>query len=398
MLSELGLTVAREIPGHLAVGLLNGSLTAHGGVVRNGLGQIVAHLAQPAGAASLASLIPGAAALTTAVGPAAAMALPAMAAVGSVVNVGQMYMLSRDVQVLQQTVDKVLSLSMATTALSGLGLVTSIAGFAYLSQRLSKIDAKLNALQKQVAKIRALIQSQQRAQLLAAIDYLRQAETAQDERVRHDLLMQAKSTFTMLTHYYRDLWADAESIGEVEGVDEYFALSFMGAALATNELGMREAAHEELMRNYEAWRTLARRHCGRLMLGDDPQRLLDASLVNELPTRELVATLDFVNGTNKGIDWLDDLRTQATSVGSKAFSALPGRVQRMFPSKEEKPAIELASRLRARDVVLNADSAHFGFLAEKKLSASGFASAVNRALVEQGNVPVCITGVPQATA
>ena len=37
MLSELGLTVAWEIPGHLAVGLLNGSLTPHGGVVRSEL-------------------------------------------------------------------------------------------------------------------------------------------------------------------------------------------------------------------------------------------------------------------------------------------------------------------------------------------------------------------------
>lgn len=380
MLAELGLAVTREIPGNVITGLLNQTLSLHGGVVRNGLGQIVAHLATPAGAASLASLVPG----------------PAMLAslAGSVTNVGQFYMLSRDVQAVQQSVNSVLSLSMATTVLSGLGLATSIAGFAYLSRRLSRIDAKLNALEKQVREIRTLIQSQQKAQLLAAIDYLRQAETTLDERLRHDLLMQAKAGFTTLTHYYRELWAEAAEIAQVEGVDEYFTLAFTGAALAASELGMRDAAWSDLTRHYEEWRVLARRHCGRLLVGDDPQRLLAASLVRDLPARDLVATLDFVNGTERGIGWIDDLRGQSTSIVSKARSALPNRVQRMISSRDEKPAIELSSRLRARDVVLNADAAHFGFLAEKKISASWFSAAMNESLIAQGNEPICISAEP----
>ncbi len=384
MLSELGLTVAREIPGNVLVGLLNGTLTAHGGVVRNGLGQIVAHLAQPSGVASLASLIPGPAMLTS--------------VLGSVANAGQIYMLSRDVQVVQQTVNNVLSLSMATTALSGLGLVTSIAGFAYLSRRLGRIDAKLNALEKQVKEIRTLIQSQQKAQLLAAIDHLKQAESAPDERLRHDLLMQAKAGFTTLTHYYRELWAHAAEISQVEGIDEYFALAFTGAALAASELGMRDAASSDFTQHYEEWRELARRHCSRILLGDAPQRLLDPSLVSDLPTRELVATLDFAHGTNRGIDWIDDLRGETTSIVSKARSALPDRVQKLISSKDEKAAIELSSRLRARDQVLNAEASHFGFLADKRISANRFAAVVNEALVENGNLPICVSEASQTGA
>jgi hypothetical protein len=54
---------------------------------------------------------------------------------GSLINAGQLYSIGRDVQQVQQTANTILQVSMAGTALAGLGVVTSVAGFAYLSQR-----------------------------------------------------------------------------------------------------------------------------------------------------------------------------------------------------------------------------------------------------------------------
>ena len=49
LLPELGLTVARQIPVEMIGGLLSGGYSLHGGVIRNGAGQIVSHLATVGG-------------------------------------------------------------------------------------------------------------------------------------------------------------------------------------------------------------------------------------------------------------------------------------------------------------------------------------------------------------
>lgn len=393
MLSSLGLVVAREIPASLLPGLISRAYSVHGGVIRDGVGRIVCHLVTGGATSTLASLIPGA------------------GLVGSVVNAGQIYAVGRDVKAVQKTVNtvldvtkanaaliqqvqesvgSVLSVSMANTALSGLGLVTSVAGFAYLSHRLNQVDAKLAQLEKQIKELRHLIQSQQKAQLHTAIDCLRQSELTTDDRLRHELLMQSKSNFTTLAHYYKELWSNASEIHEVDGVDEYFTLAFTGAALATSELGMADVAYSELSRHYDDWKALARRHCSTQMLREDPQRLMKASWVKDLPTRELIETLDFVHDTQRGIDWIDELRGQTTSMADKARSSIPRPFQRFVTVTDEKPGIDFARRLRARDDVLNTNVVHFDFLRDKKISANHFANEVKGVLSQNGDVPICI--------
>lgn len=391
MLSSLGLAVAREIPLAFVPSLLSGAFNVHGGVIRNGLGQIVGHLATPATASSIASLIPGLNTLTSAI------------------NTGQIYAVGRNVKLVQGTVDTVLSatmantallqqvqqtisttlsVSMAGTALSGLGLVTSVAGFAYLSHRLDKVDAKLAQLEKQIKEIRHLIQSQQKAQLHTAIDCLRQSELTSNKKLRHELLMQSKSNFTTLAHYYRELWTNSNEIHEVDGVDEYFTLAFTGAALATSELGMADVAFAELNRHYADWKVLARKHCEKQMIRDDPQRFMDSTYVKDLPARELIDTLDFVHDDQRGIEWIDELRSQSSTFRMPRPS-LPGSWQ-PFSQPDEKPGIEFARRLLARNNVLSTSVAHFDFLKSKKISASHFANEVKSALSDHGDGPICI--------
>lgn len=126
------------------------------------------------------------------------------------------------------------------------------------------------------------------------------------------------------------------------------------------------------------------------MLRDDPQRLMDSALVKDLPVRELIATLDFVNNSERGIDWIDNLRSQPISMVQRARSSLPGPFQRLNTPPDEKPGIELARRLRARDRVLGANVAHFDFLSDRKISANGFANEVKSVLSQYGDDPICI--------
>lgn len=372
MLSTLGLEVTRTIPFSQLAGLALGTHKVYGGVIRNQLGQIASHLVAGTANSFPSSLIPG------------------LGTIGSLINAAQLYSVGRDVQQVQQTVNTVLQVSMASTALAGLGLVTSVAGFAYLNQRLNKVDAKLSQLEKQIKEIRLLVQSRQKAELHTAIDCLRQAELAKNDPLRHDLLMQSKSLFTTLAHYYRELWINAGEMNEIEGVDEYFTLAFMGGALATSELGLSDVAFIEMKRHYDDWQTHARRHCDKHLLRGAPQRLMDESMVDDLPARELIDTLDFVNNTSKGIDWIDELRRLPTSLGPALQKSLPGAFQRFVAPASEKPAIEFANRLRARDNVLSANIAHFEFLADKKISANYFASQVKEILLQNDGAAVCI--------
>lgn len=376
MFSDLGLEVARHIPASQLAGILLGSHTVHGGVVRDGLGRITSHLVT-GGATSLASSF-----------------LPGVGLLGSLINAGQLYSIGRDVQQVQQTANTILQVSMAGTALAGLGVVTSVAGFAYLSHRLNKIDDKLSRIEKDIKAIKSLLQCKQKAELHTAIDQLRQAELNANAHLRHDLLMRSMELFTMLTHFYKEQWVNAEEINQTDGLDEYFTLAFTGAALATSELGMSAAASTELKRHFGDWQTHARRHCHKHMLGDAPQRLMDESIVQDLSTRELVDMLDFVNDTRRGIDWIDDLRRQSTSLVPAFHKALPDALQRFVAPASEKPAIDFAKRLRARDNVLSANIAHFDFLANKKISASYFAGEVKRIVLQYKDKPVCIYSLP----
>lgn len=377
MLSSIGLEVARQIPVSQLSGILLGTHTVHGGVIRDGLGRITSHLVTGGGAQSLfSSFIPG------------------LGTIGSLINAGQLYSVGKNVQQVQQTVNTVLQVSMAGTALAGLGLVTSVAGFAYLNQRLKNVDAKLSQLEKHIKEVKLILQSQQRAQLHTAIDCLRQAELTTNQSLRHDLLMQSKSDFTTLSHFYREQWINAAEMNETEGVDEYFTLAFMGSALATSELGMSDVACIEMKRHYDDWQTHARRHCDTHLLRGAPQRLMDASMVVDMPTRELIDTLDFINNTNKGLDWIDEIRGLPTSLGPAVKKSLPGFFQRFVAPVNEKTAIEFSKRVRARNNVLSANIAHFDFLADKKISVNNFSSQVRQALLDSGNAPICLVRQP----
>ena len=46
---------------------------------------------------------------------------------------------------------------------------------------------------------------------------------------------------------------------------------------------------------------IARKHCGKLLLRDDPARLFDARYVQSVPAANLIRFLDFTNDSNRGV-------------------------------------------------------------------------------------------------
>lgn len=369
MISGVALEVARAIPTEYLPGLISGVYKLHGGVLRDGAGRIVAHLVMPEMAtAAASSLVPG------------------LNVISSLITTGQIMTLGRSIEQVRQAVDTVLTTTVAGAALSGLGLVTSVGGFAYLRGRLDKLDAKLSRLQDRIKKIEDLLKSGKKAELYAALDTLRQADQLRrDASVHRELLLQCKNNFDPLAHYYREVWMNAAVPEEVEGADEFYALSFTGAAYAASELGMGAAASEVFRSHLESWSTFARQQVEKQMVAGDLGRLLDGELVETLPAEELVELLDFAHGTNRGVAWFDDLRRAPTSMMRAVDPFKRSRVEK------ERPKIEVARRLRARHQVLDSTAAHFSLLADAELSSSDFERLVHEVKAEHGSEPVLIS-------
>jgi len=348
MLSELGLIVAREIPVKYLVGIAKGQLTVHGGVVRNLAGQIAGHLA-----------IPGSSAISTVAGR-----VPGVGTASSLVANMQLVSLSRDVQ-------KVLNLSMANTALAGLGLATSIVGFVYLTARINQIDRKLDELTEDVKDIKAIVQSAQRARLLAAVDAYQLACETRDADKHQHFLMQARNSFAELAHHYKSQIGGLSRLAEIEVSEGHFVVACLGNAICTSDLGMGETAAKDLARHYADWKALAKEHCSKLLDLKNATRLLDGRYVNDLPAATLIRLLSFAHGKERGVEWVDELRRPLGKIKLPDFGTI------------DQPRIEFAKALCARNDVLDSYVAHFAFLGAKKVSATAFSKVIEESCLRE---------------
>lgn len=380
MLADLGLTVARQIPLDTVAGLLSRTYSLHGGVVRDGAGRIVSHLVTSGANGAMAGLFPVAGALVNGL------------------QAGQLWKIGQDVAAVQRTVDTVLTVASVGTALSGLGLITSMAGFAFLNHRLKQVDSRLAELTKDVKAIRLSQEGLHKSELQAAVDSARHAEDAADESVRKALLIDSKREFNKLTHHYRLQWQRCQSVPEIESVNELYTLAILGYAMVCSDLGLRDAAALDLHKNIQEWVGLARGHAKAMLLDNHPERLLAGDYVDALPAQALVDLLDFAHGQSRGIAWIDDLRLAAsrhgTLIGSLTSQA-PDGLRRRLVKREPEGAMALAKSLQARAELLDANAAHYAFLQHKQLSAREFQLRLNAARHHEGAEAICIFAAPQ---
>lgn len=383
MLADLGLTVARQIPIETLTGLVSGMYTVHGGVIRDAGGRIVSHLVTSGGSAAMSSLVPG------------------LGVLGQALQGAQLWKIGKDVAAVQQTVNTVLNVAMTGTVLSGLGLVTSVAGFTYLRHRLNQLERNLADMAKDVKKIKLSQEGLHKSELQTAVDGARHAEHATDESVRRGLLIDSKREFNKLMHHYKQEWARSETVPEIQTVNELYTLAILGYAMVSSELGLQDAAALDLRNNCQDWTTLARGHAKSIVLGAHPERFIGGDYVEQLPAKVLVDLLDFAHDEHRGIEWFDELRLQAskhsTLFGSLASSA-PDSLRKRLIKGEPEGSIELAKGLYARASVLDANVAHFEFLQDKQISASAFQQQLEDARKDSGGEAICVYPVEMAQA
>lgn len=348
-MSLAGIGVERVIPLNTMMGLLSGTYSLHGGVVRDMGGRIVAHLATSGMSSTVTSLVPG---------------------LGWIADAFQTYQLHRmglTLDRVEQQLGTVMQLSQAAVALSGLGVVVSLGGFAFLNAKLSRLEATLGRIERETRKTNRVLEAIRYSELKGAMDHLRHAQDTLDPQTRRDLLMLAKDQFGRMAHQYARLWLDADTLDELTAIDDGHLLAMVGHSLCTSALGMAESATDDFKRHRADWRHAARAYLGERVLGEAPQRLLHHRYVDSLPAQDLIELLDFVHGTRKGIDWVDHLRRRESDAS----------LWRLPSFDAEASALAFARRLVAKDQVLAGYEAHFAHLAERGLSALEFQRLVD---------------------
>jgi hypothetical protein len=201
---------------------------------------------------------------------------------------------------------------------------------------------------------------------MTAVDHLRLSQQTTDMETRRHLLLQSKQSFSTLAHHYKSQLGEVTDLAELNASEDCYVLSSIGNVMAMSDLGMADVAKDEMQQHYRDWRVIASKHCSNLLLKDDPARLLDSRYVQSLPAANLIKFLDFTNGTQRGVQWFDELR-KTLDKATLLRSAI---------SVVEPPVVDYANKLLVKDDVLQGFSAHMGFLAEKKLSISYFAQRV----------------------
>lgn len=350
-LSEAGFTVLRQVPAEYWAGIASKVYSAHGGVIRDQGGRILAHLAMPAMSAPL-KLVPG---------------------LNMIAELIQSYQLN----VVNENVLRAVSWSMASTAMSGLGVATSLASVAYLSRRINQIDSR-------IAELKHWLKTSSEGELRAAVSNVAHASKALDGQQRQQLLLSAKTSFAALAHHYRSQAASSTKLAEIEIFEDSAATAMMGAVLCASDVGLHDSAADDMLAYHEEWASMARTQARRLLQLDDPARLLDGRYVAALPATALVSLLDFALEEDKGIEWIDELRN-----GYGRGTALTAGIRVI-----DEPAISLARRFQARHDVLTGYRSHFGLLAERRISSSSFARSVQGELEGHTGLALIVNSRP----
>jgi hypothetical protein len=339
MISELaGFTLSRVIPDKCLIGILTGAYKICGGVIRDNSGQIVAHL-------------------ITGVNP--LNFLPQFNTAIEGVNTLQLYKLGKDMKELKESVfalqaatSEILGLAKGTMLLSGLTLAVSAAGFVFLNNKLGEIDAQLKALAKEVKSISAFLKSQEKAKLTTALKTLSGIQSNLDNNTRTQLLVSARQTLGEIHQRYRDQLLEVSAIEEVLPVEEYYSITALGHALCSAEMNMLDNAVSDLDEAYMTWLTASRLISTELILRKDPERLLFSVYAKHARIDEIIDWMDFAKGEDKGIERIDELRSDLTSV----------RLPQINLSKRDITELQVIRKFSARNRIYAGYTSQYRYL------------------------------------
>jgi len=236
--------------------------------------------------------------------------------------------------------------------LSGLTLAVSAASFVFLHKKLAKIDEKLNELAKDVKAIRFFLKSQEKASLTTALKTLSGIGPTLDDNTRIPLLVNARQTLGEIHERYRDQILHLNRIQDVIAIEEYFSITALGHAMCSAELDMLSNAASDLEDAYDTWRTATRRITADMIIRNDPERFLFSAYAAHAKTDEIIDWMDFTHGTDKGIEWIDDLRGKTSALRLPQFKL----------NNTDKMEIEIIRKLTARDRIYDGYKAQYRYL------------------------------------
>jgi hypothetical protein len=143
--------------------------------------------------------------------------------------------------------------------LSGLNLAATAIGFAFLYQKLTKLEKRLDEVKEDVRAIRNILERAERADLRATIKDLFKIDSSTDAEHRHTILHDTRRTLAQINERYRELLTEANTIETVMAYEEYFCVTALTQIRCTAELGMLHVAKQELEEMDTFWRGEMRR-------------------------------------------------------------------------------------------------------------------------------------------
>jgi hypothetical protein len=320
--------VSRVVPPEFAVQIYEGTAKICGGVIKDlASGRILGQLVEVAG-------------------------LPSDAAMANAAAVSHRF----------------IALAKSTAALSGLTLAVSSAGFLFLTQRLAKVDARLQQVEKDVRYIRSFLEARQRAELINATNTLSHAKDARSERLREQLLIDSRQELGTLAHHFAIGMQEYEEPSVFEAAEEYFTVAALSHAQCTAELGMGDAAASEFEKTRKTWLDATRAHAKTHLLGNDPARLLGPGFTEVAGVQQIEKWMQFAHGAAASGNWIDELRKQQPST----------RWWGSGPRESDRHAAKLLDRLAAHEPIMEGYAAQLALLALKNVKPSDFQRAAEQ--------------------
>lgn len=337
MITELaGYTLTRTIPDSVLLKVATGAYKVFGGVVRDpSNGQIVAHL------------------VNTNLSKVLSVPLSPVAEALSGINTFQLHKIG-------QNVEKLLETTQLIAATSGLTLAVSVASFAFLNQKLNKIDSKLSKIASDVKFIKEFLDQQERSRLITALRTLKELPQISDSTTKSQMLVNSRQILGETHEKYKSLMNSQLSVNEFDAIEEYFVISSLGHVLCSAELGLIDEARADFLDAHAIWSNSSKQFINEHVLTNKPERLLGRKYVETITTHEIVEFMDYVSDDKLGVQQIDELRKKTGNFEFNIFNA----------SAEDQPNIQVGRKLIERSLVLQGYEDQYAYLANSKQKPS----------------------------
>ena len=278
--------------------------------------------------------------------------------------------------------------------LSGMNPAISAVGFGVLYKKLAQLDKTLNEIKGSVDGIVRLLELDERAKLIFALQQLSLVMKngppgTREQQFLHEVL----NVFGPVKVKYRGLLPEA-TVEAAMACQEYFTLTSLATVACWAELGRVDTARDNLKYDYTFWVEQARRIADENLLGKHPERFLAGEFVSDVSLSELAAWLNFARDENRSEqERIDELRERIhlDADGKSRIRILRPRETRTPKAsiEEDKKKIHELRKLVACNGVFQGYLAQYELLNESRMTPSAFQQkidALDRAMVVDGYV------------